>query len=84
MVSAINSAASGLSRASAAVERSAQQINAAVQVDDVSGELTALPNDADLTRQLVALKMSEASYSANAEVIKAVDRMNEVMLDLLA
>lgn len=84
MVSAINSAASGLSRASVSVERSAQQINAAVQVDDVSGEVSSLPYDADLTRQLVALKMSEASYSANAAVIKAVDRMNDAMLDLLA
>jgi hypothetical protein len=84
MVTAINSAASGLSRASVAVERSAQRVSAAVQVDDVSGDATSLPYDADLTRQLVALKMSEASYSANAAVIKAVDRMNEVMLDMLA
>ncbi len=84
MISAINSAAGGMSRAQAAAGAAAQQVSAAVAVDDVTGELAALPGGEDLVRQMVALKLSEVSYSANAEVIKAVDRMNEEMLDLLA
>lgn len=82
MISAINSAAGGLSRAQAAAGAAAHQVS--VAVDDVTGELAALPGGEDLVRQMVALKLSEVSYSANAEVIKAVDRMNEEMLDLLA
>lgn len=82
MISAINSAAGGLSRAQAAASAAAQQVS--VAVDDVTGELATLPGGEDLVRQMAALKLSEVSYSANAEVIKAVDRMNEEMLDLLA
>lgn len=84
MVSAINSAVGGLSRALAAAGAAAQGVSEAVAVDDVTGELAALPGGDDLVRQMMALKMSEVSYSASAEVIKAVDRMNEEILDLLA
>lgn len=84
MISAVDSAAGGLSRAQATASAAAQQVSAAVAVDDVTGDLAALPGGEDLVRQMVALKLSEVSYSANAAVIKAVDRMNEEMLDLLA
>mgnify|MGYP001575266479 CR=1 FL=1 len=84
MISAIGSALGGLNRAQAAAEQAAQRVSEAVVADDVTGELAALPGGDDLARQLVALKLSEVSYSANAAVIKAVDRMNEEMLDLLA
>ncbi|MBI5764570.1 MAG: hypothetical protein HZA51_13715 [Planctomycetes bacterium] len=84
MISAINNAAGGLSRAQAAAETAAQGVSESVAVDDVTGELATLPGGVDLVRQMVALKLSEVSYSANAAVIRAVDRMNEEMLDLLA
>ena len=100
MISALNSALGGLARSTAGINVAAHNIAnlntdgfRAQRLDSVGNVRArreppppevADRSDVDLAEELISMKVHETSFKANINVLKAADRMNGELLDLLA
>ena len=100
MISALNSALGGLARSTAGVNVAAHNIanlntdGFRAQRLDSAGNVrprneapppeVADRSDVDLAEELIDMKVHEHGFKANINVLKAADRMNGELLDLLA
>ena len=82
MITALNSALSGLQSASQKFERSATDIVRGGTQS--SSDTQAKADDADLVDGLVGLKEAEVQFSASAKVIGAISRTQGQLLDIFA
>ena len=76
MISALNSAASGLQAASQKFEKAA--------IDTVRAGTQSGGGDNDLVDGLVSLKEAEVQFTASAKVFSAIARTEGRLLDILA
>ena len=76
MISALQSAVSGLHSASQKFDRAASDI--------VRGGTQTAGDDNDLVDGLVSLKQAEVQFSASAKVFSAISRTEGRLLDILA
>ena len=73
MVSTINNALSGLSKAVEKLDNAAESIS----------KLGTTKDDADLVKDIVDIKAAKNAYKANLAVIKAQKEMDEETIDIL-
>ena len=69
MIDAINSALSGLTRASK-------------QVDDSAQSIASSPSQERIIEDIVDIKVAETTYKANVATLKTVDDMNKELLKI--
>jgi hypothetical protein len=82
MISALNSALSGLHSASQKFERSANDIVRSGAPASAEGQTKA--DESDLVGGLTSIKEAETQFAASAKVFGAIARSEERLLDILA